>query len=327
MKVAVVGATGLVGSVMIKVLEEKKFPVDVLIPAASEKSAGKEIYYNNKKVKVCSIQQALDEKPHIVLFSAGSDVSLNWAEKFAAAGCYVIDNSSAWRMNPVIPLIVPEVNIDSLKKENRIIANPNCSTIQMLVALAPLYRNFGIKKIIVSTYQSVTGSGIKGITQLEKERVGDDSSKFYARQIDLNCIPQCDVFTDNDYTKEEMKLVNETRKIFNDNNISVSATAARVAVRGGHSESVYVELEKKVSKEKIIAALKDAAGLILKTNNEEYTTALEAQEKDEVFVSRIRKDLFNDYAWNMWVVADNLRKGAATNAVQIAEYVKEKFMS
>lgn len=322
MKVAVVGATGLVGSVMIKVLEENNFPVDLLIPAASEKSVGKEIVFKNKNIKVCSIPDALEEKPQIALFSAGSEVSLKWAEKFAEAGCYVIDNSSAWRMNPAIPLIVPEVNINSLKKENKIIANPNCSTIQLAVALAPLYKKYGIKKIIVSTYQSVSGSGIKGITQLENERCGVESNKFYPRQIDLNCIPQCDLFTDNDYTKEEMKLVNETRKIFNDYNIAVSATAARIAVKGGHSESVYVEIGKNISKEEFQQLLMSSKGVIVKPENNQYVTALESQGSNEVFVSRIRKDLFNEYAWNIWIVADNLRKGAATNAVQIAEYLK-----
>lgn len=326
MKVAVVGATGLVGSVMIKVLEERNFPVDDIIPAASEKSAGSKVSFRGNSFIVRTIAEALQEKPQIALFSAGSDVSLQWAEKFAAQGCYVIDNSSAWRMHDNIPLIVPEVNIDKLSADNRIIANPNCSTIQMVVALAPLYRKFGIERIVVSTYQSVTGSGIKGISQLTGERNGGDYKKFYPKQIDMNCIPQCDSFTENNFTKEEMKLVNETKKILNDPKISVNATAVRVPVKGGHSESVYIEISTKVHYNDIFFELSKANGVILSKENDGFITALEAEGRDEVFVGRVRKDISNEYAWNLWIVADNLRKGAATNAVQIAEYVSEMFL-
>jgi len=327
MKIAVVGATGLVGSVMLKVLEERNFPLTELIVAASENSVGKEIHFRNKSVKVISLADAVTAKPDIALFSAGSAVSLEWAPKFAEAGTYVVDNSSAWRMNAEIPLIIPEVNINVLKKTDHIIANPNCSTIQMLVALYPLYREFGISNIVVSTYQSVSGSGMKGISQMRSEREKQPYTPFYKRNIDLNCIPQCDDFTENGFTKEEMKLVNETHKIFNDRSIHVNATAVRVPVTGGHSESVVVTLDKSATEGEVMAALKQAPGLILKSATEDYPTALEAEGKDEVFVGRIRKDLYSDKVWNLWIVADNLRKGAATNTVQIAEHIASNFLT
>ena len=325
MKIAVVGATGLVGSVMIKVLEEQNLYCSELIPAASERSVGKTVEFKGKQVPVVSLQSAVDAKPDLAIFSAGSAVSLEWAPRFAATGSYVVDNSSAWRMQEGIPLIIPEVNIDVLKKEDHIIANPNCSTIQMLVALNPL-RRYGIRSIEVSTYQSVSGSGVKGISQMNAERENLPHKKFYARSIDLNCIPQCDDFTDNGYTKEEMKLVNETRKIFGDATIDVNPTAARVAVAGGHSEAVKVTLKEVVSFSEISSALSNAEGLVFLPGAADYVTALEAAGKDEVFVSRVRKALSDDYSWNLWIVSDNLRKGAATNAVQIAAYIAKNFL-
>lgn len=325
MKVAVVGATGLVGSRMLKVLEERNFPVSELIPAASERSVGKLIKFRNQQLSVCSLAAAVATKPDIALFSAGSEVSLQWAPRFAEVGTYVVDNSSAWRMNKEIPLIIPEVNIGVLKKSDHIIANPNCSTIQMLVALYPLYQRFGISHITVTTYQSVSGSGMKGIAQMTGERENQPHTKFYKRNIDLNCIPQCDDFTDNGYTKEEMKLVNETQKIFDDPQIQVNSTAVRVPVTGGHSESVVVTLRKGADEKVILEALQHAPGLVVKSSKEDYPTALEAEGKDDVFVGRVRKDLYNDKVWNLWVVSDNLRKGAATNAVQIAEYIAAGF--
>lgn len=327
MKIAVVGATGLVGSVMLKVLEERNFPVTELIPAASERSAGKKIRFRDQEITVRSLDAALEAKPDIALFSAGAAVSLEWAPKFAAAGTRVVDNSSAWRMDPEKPLIVPEVNMDALKASDRIIANPNCSTIQMLVALFPLYRKFGISHINVSTYQAVTGSGMKGIAQLRAERTDTPHTAFYKRRIDLNCIPQCDDFTDNGFTREEMKLVNETHKIFNDRSIHVNATAVRVPVTGGHSESVVVTLNQPATETQIMETLAGMPGLILHRDPSSYPTAFEIEGRDEVFVGRVRKDLFSDNIWNLWVVADNLRKGAATNAVQIAEQLAVKFLS
>ncbi len=327
MKVAVVGATGLVGSVMLKVLEERNFPVTEIIPAASDRSLGKKVKFRNQEVSVVSLQQAVEAAPAIALFSAGSAVSLEWAPKFAARGCYVIDNSSAWRMNDDIPLIVPEVNIDALKPGDHIIANPNCSTIQMLVALNPLYRTFGIRHLTVTTYQSVSGSGMRGVSQLMDERENRPHTPFYKRKIDFNCIPQCDDFSDNGYTKEEMKLVNETRKIFNDPTIQVNPTAVRVPVLGGHSESVAVTLAKAADEADVLKALRSAPGLILKEAKEDYPTALDAQGRDEVWVGRVRKSLASENTWNLWIVADNLRKGAATNAVQIAECVNQRILN
>jgi len=324
MKTAIIGATGLVGRKIIKVLEERNFPVSELIPAASSRSVGTKIEFNANTYEVVSIQQALDAKPDIALFSAGAGVSLEWAKKFAEAGCYVIDNSSAWRMDPEIPLVIPEVNAEVLTKESRLIANPNCSTIQMLVALAPLHRLYGIKKIVVSTYQSVSGSGIKAIEQLENESKGIETEKVYAHQINRNCLPHCDSFLENGYTKEEMKLVNETHKILNAPQIEVSPTAVRVPVTAGHSESIWVEFEKEVEISAVFDVFSKAEGVILQDDvkNNIYPLPINAADRDEVFVGRIRKDLFNPKALNLWVVADNLRKGAATNAVQIAECIR-----
>lgn len=323
MKVAVVGATGLVGRKMLQVLEERQFPVTELIPVASSKSVNSFITFKNEQYKIYSIEQAVEMSPDIAIFSAGSDVSLTFAPKFAERGTFVIDNSSAWRMDSTKRLIVPEINGDILTKDDKIIANPNCSTIQLVMALAPLHTQFKIKRLIVSTYQSVTGSGNKAVDQLKDERSKLGTHKFYPHQIDLNVIPQCDVFTDNGYTKEEMKLVNETRKILNDQSIMVSATAVRVPVVGGHSESVNIEFEKDFEINQISKLLRETQGLIVYDNPQEgiYPMPLISYDKDEVFVGRIRKDLSNPKAVNMWIVSDNIRKGAATNAVQIAEIV------
>jgi len=321
MKVAVVGATGMVGRMMLKVLEERNFPVDVLYPAASEKSVGKDVIFNEKPIKVVSVMEAVEAKPEVALFSAGASVSKEWAPVFAQNGTVVIDNSSAWRMEENIPLVIPEINIHAVEKDNRIIANPNCSTIQMLMALAPLHREYTIKRIVVSTYQSVTGTGVKAVTQLENERQGISGEMAYPYQIDMNCLPQCDVFLDNGYTKEEMKLVNETRKILEDNTIRVTATAARVPVVGGHSEAVNVEFSREYDLDRVKELLSSTPGVILYDNPAEkrYPMPIISHNKDEVFVGRLRRDFSQEYTLNMWVVADNIRKGAATNAVQIAE--------
>lgn len=330
MKVAVVGATGLVGQEMIKVLEEFQFPVTEFIPVASEKSIGKKVTFNQKEYDVVSVKNAIAQKPHIALFSAGSKASLEYAPLFAQQGTYVIDNSSAFRMDKDKPLIVPEINANILKKEDRIIANPNCSTIQMLMVLYPLHPLFKIKKIIVSTYQSVTGTGAKAVAQLMQERQGKrPENPAYPYPIDLNLIPQIDVFTENDFTKEEMKMHNETRKILNDYTISVNATCVRVPVIGGHSESVYVEFEKDFEINQVRDILSKAKGVIVKDDvkNSIYPMPLYAHKRNEVFVGRIRNDFDNPKALNVFIVADNLRKGAATNAVQIAEYVSSKLLS
>ncbi len=324
MKIAVVGATGLVGTKMREVLQEQNFPVTEFIPVASSKSAGKKIEYAGKEWTVKTPEEAIAMKPQIALFSAGSDISGEWAPKFAAAGCRVVDNSSRWRMDPSVKLIVPEINGDTLTKEDMIIANPNCSTIQMVVALNLLHREYKLKRVIVSTYQSVTGSGVKGINQLREERgvrVIGGGDKAYAHPIDMNLIPQIDLFTENGYTKEEMKMVNETRKIFADNTIAISATTVRVPVEGGHSESVNAEFEREFTMEDIFAILRKTPGTIFieSSDNPPYPMPLYAYGKDEVFVGRVREDLSCKMALNMWVVADNLRKGAATNAVQIAQ--------
>ena len=326
MKVAVFGATGLVGGVMLKVLAERRFPVTQLIPIASERSAGKKVTFGGKEWTVVTPQVGLEMKPALAIFSAGGDTSLEWASKFAEAGCYVVDNSSAWRMDPTKKLIIPEINAGVLTREDRIIANPNCSTIQMLVALAPIHREYNIRRIVVSTYQAITGTGVKAVRQMENERNGVQGEMAYPYEIDKNCIPQCDSFTENGYTKEEMKLVNETHKIFNDQSILVSPTAIRVPVVGGHSESVNVEVEKPFTIEGVRNLLASAEGVVVLDNPEklEYPMAKFAQDKDDVFVGRIRADISNPQAMNMWVVADNLRKGAATNAVQIAQYLLEK---
>jgi aspartate-semialdehyde dehydrogenase len=323
MKIAVVGATGLVGTKMIQVLEERNFPVTELIPVASEKSIGKEVVYKGKIYKVVGMQTAIEMHPDVALFSAGGTTSLEWAPKFAAAGITVIDNSSAWRMDPTKKLVVPEINADVLSAHDKIIANPNCSTIQMVVALNPLHKKYGIKRIVVSTYQSVSGTGVKAVEQLMGERVGSDVAKAYAHPIDLNLIPQIDSFLDTGYTKEEMKMVNETCKIMRDDTIKVSATTVRVPVKGGHSESVNVEFLNDFKLEEVKEILSKAEGIILQDNPIAgvYPMPLYAEGKDEVFVGRLRRDETQPNTLNMWIVADNLRKGAATNAIQIAEYL------
>ena len=310
---------------MSKVLNERNFPVDEFFPVASERSVGKNIIFNNEPHKVIGMQEAIDKKPDIALFSAGGDTSLKWAPEFAKAGTTVIDNSSAWRMHKDVPLIVPEINADILNKEHKIIANPNCSTIQLAVVLAPIHRLFGIKRAVVSTYQSVTGSGIKAIEQLESERKGKNAEKAYPHAIDMNCLPHCDVFLENGYTKEEMKVVNETHKII-DPAIAITCTAVRVPVKGGHSEAVNLELLKQVTSNEIKQVLQENPSIIVLDEPEQdiYPMPILSEGKDEVFVGRIRQDASLKNAINLWIVADNLRKGAATNAVQIAEYLLSK---
>ena len=326
MKVAVVGATGLVGSQMIKVLEERNFPVTEFIPVASAKSVGKELAFKGKNYKIVSMDDAIAMKPQVAIFSAGGSTSTEYAPKFAAAGITVIDNSSAWRMDPTKVLCVPEINAHELTSDSKIIANPNCSTIQMVVALADLHKKYKIKRIVVSTYQSVTGTGVKAVTQMMNERNGIEGEMAYAHRIDLNVLPHIDVFTENGYTKEEMKMVKETVKIFGDENIKVTATAVRIPVMGGHSESVNVEFENEYDLNEAIEILKTTKGVIVKNDNSkfDYPMPKDAHNKDEVFVGRIRRDETQPKTLNLWVVADNLRKGAATNAVQIAEYLTEK---
>lgn len=322
MKIAVVGATGLVGTKMIQILEERNFPVTELIPVASEKSVGKEVSFNGTKYKVVGMQTAINMKPDVALFSAGGSTSLEWAPQFADAGITVIDNSSAWRMDPSKKLIVPEINAGELSGLDKIIANPNCSTIQMVVALNPLHKKYNIKRIVVSTYQSVTGTGVKAVDQLMNERKGIKGEMAYPYPIDLNVIPQIDVFTENGYTKEEMKMVNETKKIMGDT-IRVTATTVRIPVMGGHSESLNIEFEKEFDLNDVRELLAMAPGVILVDDikNLKYPMPMDAHDKDEVFVGRLRRDETQGKTLNMWIVADNLRKGAATNAVQIAEYL------
>jgi aspartate-semialdehyde dehydrogenase len=326
MKVAVVGATGLVGTKMLQVLAERNFPVTELLPVASEKSVGKEVEFKGKKYKVISATDAIAAKPAVALFSAGGGTSLEWAPKFAAAGITVIDNSSAWRMDATKKLVVPEINADALTNDDKIIANPNCSTIQMVVALNPLHKKYGIKRIVVSTYQSVTGTGVKAVTQLMNERKGVQGDMAYKYPIDLNVIPQIDVFLDNGYTKEEMKMVNETRKIMRDDSIRVTSTTVRIPVVGGHSESVNVEFEKDFDLKEVKELLSQSAGVVVVDDptNQQYPMPKDAHEKDDVFVGRIRRDETQPNTMNLWIVSDNLRKGAATNAVQIAEYLMGK---
>lgn len=318
-----VGATGMVGRMMLKVLEERQFPVDRLFPAASERSAGREVIFRGKPVRVVSVMEAVEAVPDVALFSAGASVSKEWAPVFAENGTVVIDNSSAWRMEKEIPLVVPEINAATITAGARIIANPNCSTIQMLMAVAPLHREYGIKRLVVSTYQSVTGTGVKAVAQLDNERRGISGEMAYPYPIDLNCLPQCDIFLDNGYTKEEMKLVSETRKILNDDEIRITATAVRVPVKGGHSEAVNVEFEQEFDLERVRAILGGTPGVILYDNPSEkkYPMPIIAHDRNEVFVGRLRRDFSQEKTLNMWVVADNIRKGAATNAVQIAEYM------
>ena len=323
MKVAVVGATGMVGEVMLQVLAERNFPVTELIPVASEKSVGKEIEFKGKKYAVVGLETAVSVKPDIALFSAGGETSLAWAPKFAEAGTTVIDNSSAWRMHADKKLIVPEINASELTKEDKIIANPNCSTIQMVLALAPLHKKYNIKRIIVSTYQSITGTGVKAVQQLENEYAGTKGEMAYKYQIHRNAIPQCDVFEDNGYTKEEMKLVRETQKILSDKTIAVTATAVRVPIVGGHSEAVNVEFSNDFDVNEVRRILHETPGVVVQDNTDTFTypMPLYAQGKDDVFVGRIRRDESQPNTLNMWIVADNLRKGAATNTIQIAEYL------
>lgn len=326
MKVAVVGATGLVGSKMLQVLAERNFPVTAILPVASEKSIGKEISFRNKTYKVMGMQDAIDAKPELAIFSAGGSTSLAWAPRFAEAGITVIDNSSAWRMDPSKKLVVPEVNAEVLNANDKIIANPNCSTIQMVVVLKPLHDAYGIKRVVVSTYQSVTGTGVKAVEQMMNERKGVQGEMAYRYPIDLNAIPQIDVFTDNGYTKEEMKMVNETKKIMGDENILVTATCVRIPTMGGHSESVNIEFEKDFDLGEVRSLLSKAPGVVLQDDvvNFEYPMPLTAHDKDDTFVGRIRRDETQPNTLNCWIVSDNLRKGAATNAVQIAEYLVAK---
>lgn len=326
MKVAVVGATGLVGTKMLQVLEERNFPVTALIPVASEKSVGKEVTFKGKGYKVVGMQTAIDMKPAVALFSAGGSTSTEWAPRFAAAGITVIDNSSAWRMDPTKKLVVPEINADALTPDDKIIANPNCSTIQMVVALAPLHNRYRAKRIVVSTYQSVTGTGVKAVNQLMNERKGVQGEMAYAYTIDLNVIPQIDVFLDNGYTKEEMKMVNETKKIMRDDSIRVTSTTVRIPVMGGHSESVNIEFEEEFDMGEVKKILAAAPGVVLvdDPSKQQYPMPKDAHERDEVFVGRLRRDETQPKTLNMWIVSDNLRKGAATNAVQVAEYLLGK---
>lgn len=322
-KVAIVGATGLVGAKMLEVLSERDFPISELILAASEKSVGKSLLYKHKKHTIVSVQDAVDAKPDIAIFSAGGSTSLAWAEKFAANGTFVIDNSSAWRMNEKCPLVVPEINANAITASTKIIANPNCSTIQMVVALADLHKKFKINRIVVSTYQSVTGTGVKAVKQMMDERHNIDGEKAYPHKIDMNVLPHIDVFMDNGYTKEEMKMVHETKKIFGDDSIRVTATCVRVPVMGGHSESVNVSFEKEFELTEVKDILEHTEGVIVTDDvaNLRYPMPINAHEKDEVFVGRIRRDETQPKTLNLWIVSDNLRKGAATNAVQIAEYL------
>lgn len=329
MKVAIVGATGLVGQVMLKVLEERQFPVTELIPVASAKSIGKSVIFNNREYKVIGIQDAINSNPNIALFSAGGSTSLEWAPKFAEAGITVIDNSSAWRMDHTKQLIVPEINAKKLTANDKIIANPNCSTIQMVMALAPLHKAYKIKRIVVSTYQSISGTGVKAVKQLENEAAGIKGEMAYHYPIHENAIPHCDVFEENGYTKEEMKLVRETQKILDDRTIAVTATAVRIPTAGGHSEAVNVEFESDFNLSEVRQLLNDTDGVVVQDNVDVnvYPMPIYAHNKDDVFVGRIRRDGSQPNTLNLWIVSDNLRKGAATNTVQIAEYlVSQNFL-
>ena len=329
MKLAIIGATGLVGSVLLKILKERKFPLTKLILVASKSSIGKKINFNRKAYEIVSLDTALKLKPNIVLFSAGSDVSIEWAPKFKLIGSTVIDNSSAWRMDSSKKLIVPEINAHLLSKKDKIIANPNCSTIQLVIALSELHNKFNIKRLVISTYQSVTGTGVKAINQLESETIGKESEKAYPYKIYKNAIPHCDIFEKNGYTKEEMKLVNETKKILSDDSICITATAVRIPVMGGHSEAVNVEFSNPFEVSDVLKILKNTSGVTIQDDVKQnlYPMPLTSQGKDDVFVGRIRRDYSKENALNLWVVSDNLRKGAALNAVQIAEYlITEKLL-
>jgi len=325
MKIAVVGATGMVGNVMLEVLAERNFPVTKLLLVASERSVGKKITYKGVEHTVIGLQDAVDQQPDIALFSAGGATSVEWAPIFAAAGTTVVDNSSAWRMDPNKKLVVPEINAGDLTKDDKIIANPNCSTIQMVVALAPLHKKYGIKRLVISTYQSISGTGIKAVQQLENEYQGIKGEMAYPYPIHRNALPHCDVFEENGYTKEEMKLVNETQKILNDDSIKVTATAVRIPVAGGHSESINIEFEKDFDVNELRRLLHETDGVTVQDNldTNTYPMPIYAHGKDDVFVGRIRRDESQDNSLNMWVVSDNLRKGAATNTIQIAEYLIE----
>lgn len=329
MKVAVVGVTGLVGTVMCEVLKERNFPITEFLAVASERSVGKKIKFNNKEYSVIGLETAVAAKPDIAIFSAGGSVSKEWAPRFAEVGTTVVDNSSAWRMDPTKKLIVPEINADELTEADKIIANPNCSTIQLVVALAPLHKKYKIKRLVISTYQSITGTGVKAVRQYESEKMKKalaQEEMAYTYPIFDNCIPHCDIFLDNDYTKEEMKLVHETKKIFSDDSLRITATAVRVPVQGGHSETVNIEFEKPYKVADVKKLLRESDGIIVLDDlkKHSYPMPLFAKNKDEVFVGRIRRDESAENALNIWVVADNLRKGAATNAVQIGEYLVAK---
>jgi aspartate-semialdehyde dehydrogenase len=323
MKTAVVGATGMVGRTMMKVLEERNFPISQLLPAASERSVGKEVIFKGKPVKVVSVMEAVEAKPEFAIFSAGASTSREWAPVFAKNGTVVIDNSSFWRMDKNIPLVVPEINSHVIKKGDRIIANPNCSTIQMVMALAPLHRKYKIKRLVIATYQSVTGTGVKAVAQMENERAGIKGEMAYAHQIDMNCFPHGGTFQPDGYTTEEQKLVDETRKILEDQTIQVTATVVRIPVVGGHSEAVNIEFEKDFKTEDVVQLLNQFPGVVVFDNPAEnkYPMPILAYNRDEVFVGRIRRDLSKEKCLNIWIVSDNIRKGAATNAVQIAEYM------
>ena len=325
MKVAVVGATGMVGQVMLKVLEERNLPITELIPVASERSVGKKIKFKDKEFTIVSMNDAIAAKPEIAIFSAGGGTSLEVAPKFAEVGTVVIDNSSAWRMDPTKKLVVPEINANVLTKEDKIIANPNCSTIQLVMVLHPLNLKYDIKRVVVSTYQSVTGTGKAAVDQLNAEIKGENPEKVYPYQIFKNALPHCDVFADDDYTKEEIKLMKEPKKILGDDTFNLTATAVRVPVQGGHSESVNIEFENEFDLDEVRKILSETPGVVLQDNvkNNEYPMPLYSEGKDDVFVGRIRRDLSQPKTLNLWIVADNLRKGAATNAVQIAEYLVE----
>lgn len=323
MRIAIVGSTGLVGSEILKVIDELNVSVKEIIPVASEKSVGKTVTFKGKEYRVIGLKDGVEAKPDIAIFSAGGNISKEWAPEFAKKGCFVVDNSSAWRMDPSVKLIVPEINGNTLTPDDKIIANPNCSTIQLVMALAPLHKEFDIKRVVISTYQAITGSGQKALNQLENERAGIRGEMAYPHPIDYNCLPHCDVFTENDYTKEEMKLVNETRKILCNNNIGLTATAVRVPVTGGHSESVNIEFKKAFTIEDIRGLLSESPGVTVVDNpiNNEYPMPIAARGKNDVFVGRIRRDNSIENGLNLWIVADNLRKGAATNAVQIVDHL------
>jgi len=326
MKVAVVGATGMVGTVMLKVLEERNLPITELIPVASERSAGKKLSYKGNNYTVVTLQDAVHMKPDVALFSAGGDTSLEWAPKFAEVGTTVIDNSSAWRMDPDKKLVVPEINGDVLTADDKIIANPNCSTIQLVMALAPLHAKYKMKRVVISTYQSVSGTGVKAVQQLDNEEAGIDGEMAYPHKIGRNALPHCDIFLENGYTKEEMKLVKEPKKILRDDSFSVTATAVRIPTAGGHSEAVNVQFHNDFDVDEVRKILSETSGVIVEDDlaNNVYPMPINANDKDEVFVGRIRRDESQENTLNLWIVADNLRKGAATNTIQIAEYLIEK---